>query len=324
MPPTQILIVDDETLIAEEIRDRVEKLGHTVLGVVDSANAAFDILERDTPDVILMDIHLKGNSNGVETASIIAERWGIPIIFLTGQLEPMEMDQVLATRPYGYLGKPIREAELSMAIQTAIQHHAREQLLERRVEELREAKEQAIAEQQKLKEYATRDALTGLWNRRMILQLLEQERDRADREWNHLVIMVMDIDHFKTINDTHGHAVGDWVLREVTNRIVQTLRPYDLTGRFGGEEFLAILPIQERESAKAIGNRVRLAVGTTPIVVDELLLEVTLSVGMIVIEPNDQDESQQLIALADKALYQAKHAGRNRVAIAIPEAASAS
>jgi diguanylate cyclase (GGDEF)-like protein len=163
-----------------------------------------------------------------------------------------------------------------------------------------------------LEQEATRDSLTELWNRRSILDLLKREIARAGRDGKPLAAVMIDIDHFKPINDRIGHLIGDEVLREVTRRIAATLRSADVLGRIGGEEFLIILYPADELIAVEVMERARLACSARPIAFDGGEVEVTISLGAAVAASPHEVELTDLLATADRALYRAKDGGRDR------------
>jgi diguanylate cyclase (GGDEF)-like protein len=165
---------------------------------------------------------------------------------------------------------------------------------------------------EKLRYQATYDALTGLQNRRAILDALRRERERSARSGTKVAVMILDADHFKKVNDTYGHLAGDAVLKELATRIQQAVRSYDLTGRYGGEEFLIVLPGCNEEEALICAERVRSFVAAGPILAEGIYLDITVSVGAAILDPLRNTEKEALAA-ADIALYQAKQTGRNRV-----------
>jgi len=179
-----------------------------------------------------------------------------------------------------------------------------QELLEKTVQ-LREARDA-------LEQAATRDSLTGLWNRRSILDLLKREMSRAHREERSLSALMIDVDHFKRINDQVGHLAGDDVLREVTRRITGTLRSADILGRIGGEEFLAILFPGNQQTAVEVMERARRACASGPVVTESGAFEVTISVGAAVVTSPEGLNSTAILRAADSALYRAKNGGRNR------------
>ena len=165
--------------------------------------------------------------------------------------------------------------------------------------------------QEALQREATHDSLSGLWNRRAILDILERETVRAQRETTSVGIIMADVDHFKSVNDSRGHAAGDVVLRIVSSEIAAAVRPYDSVGRYGGEEFLIVAPGCDLDETWHLAERVRVSVANCSIVLNAERVPVTLSVGIA--SGNNTDKPDPLLRAADFAMYQAKNAGRNRV-----------
>lgn len=168
-----------------------------------------------------------------------------------------------------------------------------------------------VRAQEALRREATHDGLTGIWNRMAILDILEKELVRSERTGNSVGLIMADIDHFKAVNDTHGHAAGDAVLRIVSSEIASVLRPYDAVGRHGGEEFLIVVPGCNMQETWELAERIRKAVADCQIAVDHTRLKLTLSLGIAA--GSFACKSESLLHVADTALYQAKNAGRNRV-----------
>lgn len=160
---------------------------------------------------------------------------------------------------------------------------------------------------------ATHDDLTSQWNRATILQRLEQELVRTNREGTPLGLAILDIDHFKKVNDSYGHLAGDAVLRGVAQRIASVIRPYDSLGRYGGEEFLVVLPGCNRNRAWQVAERLRLSFSKVPIRTSEGVFRVTMSLGVTTIDGGKARDLNAVIQTADEALYRAKNRGRNRV-----------
>jgi two-component system chemotaxis response regulator CheY len=178
--------------------------------------------------------------------------------------------------------------------------------------------EKALQESnQKLHEMAVTDSLTGIFNRRAIFERLGTEFSRAGREKTPLCLIMLDIDHFKRVNDEHGHTVGDKVLVEVVNRINSQMRPYDITGRYGGEEFLLGVPGANPEAGRRIAERIRTCICERLFEIDDKRFNVSISLGITsIVPPRDSGSNNLLEAMikaTDNALYKAKEAGRNRV-----------
>lgn len=176
-----------------------------------------------------------------------------------------------------------------------------------------------LEEQTKLLQFqSTHDALTGIWNRRAILDLLGRECELSARSQTSVGIMMVDVDNFKCVNDSNGHLAGDIVLRAISDRIGQSVRSTDLVGRYGGEEFLVVLPGSDDELTSMIAERVRVTVADKPVSIDETELYITVSIGTSILEDFTFMERDAALAAADSALYESKNAGRNRVTVALP------
>jgi diguanylate cyclase (GGDEF)-like protein len=172
-----------------------------------------------------------------------------------------------------------------------------------------------------LRREASRDSLTSLWNRKAILTILERELLRAERDGQPVGLIMIDVDHFKKINDTRGHAAGDAVLRIIASGIAAMVRPYDSVGRYGGEEFLIVAPNCDLAESWELAERVRLHVANCNINVEKSTVQVSLSLG--VATGHAAGDLEKLLSAADAAMYQAKNAGRNRVEPSLGRAASA-
>ncbi|MFZ5658235.1 MAG: sensor domain-containing diguanylate cyclase [Pseudomonadota bacterium] len=171
--------------------------------------------------------------------------------------------------------------------------------------------------QQMLKEAGSRDGLTGIFNRRHLEQTLIRDFDRARRYGRALAFLLLDVDHFKHINDAHGHPAGDEVLRTVAQRVGDCLRSTDTLGRYGGEEFAVVLPETDLSGARVLGERLRQAVAREPVLLDQLPpIPVTVSIGISELRP-ELSGYERLIHEADTALYHSKTNGRNRVSCAV-------
>jgi diguanylate cyclase (GGDEF)-like protein len=161
---------------------------------------------------------------------------------------------------------------------------------------------------------ATHDALTGLWNRGVVIESLQKELQRSERSCDSLGVMIADLDHFKNINDSYGHLIGDLVLQGVATRLASSVRSYDSVGRYGGEEFLVVVPSCSADDIVASGERLRRRVADLPIATTSGPIAVTLSVGVVSAEIGNAPLNYlALLRMADAALYRAKSKGRNRV-----------
>jgi diguanylate cyclase (GGDEF)-like protein len=173
--------------------------------------------------------------------------------------------------------------------------------------------DELTATREMLRDLAARDPLTKLWNHNSILELLSVEITRAERQKTSVGVVLLDLDNFKEVNDTHGHLVGDHVLRDAAEIMSGTIRPYDAVGRFGGEEFLVILPGCDEINATSHAERLRAALQRIAVQSPKGAVRITASLGVTVVGPETGVDASAAIQAADTAMYAAKRAGRNRV-----------
>jgi two-component system chemotaxis response regulator CheY len=287
----EILIAAAESVSWRLLEATLVRLGHSVAAFNDGPQALAALLEPDGPRLAILDWTMPG-ADGLEVCRQVRQRSDpyVYVILLTSPNRHEDMAAGLAAGADDFLKKPFDTVELAARLRSA---------------------ERVIALQERLRHEATHDQLTGLWNRRMILDHLDRELSRAAREQTPLSVLIADLDHFKQVNDTHGHQAGDAVLIEAASRLPSVLRTYDAMGRYGGEEFLIVLANCTLDMAMQIANRGRLAVGQEPVRAAGLDLSITVSVGVAWSETGD-DTAGRLIQAADDALYRAK-AARNRV-----------
>jgi diguanylate cyclase (GGDEF)-like protein/PAS domain S-box-containing protein len=186
----------------------------------------------------------------------------------------------------------------------------------RDITERKRAEAELQAAKEAAEEAARRDPLTGLWNHNRILEHLIEELARSDRLGTPVSVAMIDLDHFKQINDTHGHMVGDEVLREVSDRLAEVVRLYDKVGRFGGEEFVVVLPGTSQAEAEAAAERIRDALSGEPVPTSVGPLPITASLGVVTRQGELANDATTLLVAADSALYSSKESGRDRVTVA--------
>jgi diguanylate cyclase (GGDEF)-like protein len=280
----------------------LRRLGHEVSAVSDGAQALDKLSGDDAPRLAILDWVMPG-LDGLEVCRQLRKRTDRYqyLILLTARSEREDMVTALEADIDDVLTKPFDAAELKARLRSGV-----------RVLELQEG---LLRKQEELRHLATRDHLTGILNRRTIVECAEVELKRGLRglhELSPLSIMIADLDRFKNINDTYGHATGDAVLVAAAECMRSVLRAHDVIGRYGGEEFLVVLPGCDVEAAAAVGKRLLTAVSDLRIPVADILLGVTISVGVATTR-SGRESAAELIAAADRALYQAKAAGRNRL-----------
>ena len=238
---------------------------------------------------------------GVELCRRIRARQRPPyqyILLVTGKDDKEDLVTGLEAGADDYLTKPFEQNEFRA--------HS---LVAKRILKLQQ---DLINAREELRSQAMHDVLTGIWNRRAVLDQLSRELDRSTRANTTTGVLMPDLDHFKKINDTYGHLTGDAVLREVAKRVTESVRSYDTVGRYGGEEFVVVMPNCGKAGIEQNAERIRLAISSVPILTDPAKITITVSVGATVATAGAGSNNDVLTA-ADGALYQAKEAGRNRV-----------
>ncbi|HEX4337561.1 MAG TPA: diguanylate cyclase [Polyangiaceae bacterium] len=465
--PAKILVVEDEALVAKDLSTILQRMGYSVMKTARSADQALASVRDERPDLALMDIHLRGEIDGIDVASILMREHQVPVVFLTAYADDNTLARASAVHALGYLVKPFKEAELRGAVRIALEKSRADRVVSSRdawlrrtlarfgetvvrsesnserpeepavIAELRQlnsalqfaaegiarvdldgryvyvnrayAEEHgyraeellgkewrslvasedlttalekfalvendgkvvfecggrtqggetffkqvtlvsayegskllgtyefctnisarketevalrdamaALASQHiMLLELAVRDELTGCYNRREFNRLIEDELRRSMRHGRPTSLILIDLDHFKQVNDRHGHQAGDAVLTEVGKRITSGVRLIDRVARYGGEEFAVILPETSGQDANVVAERLRTLVAADPVIASGLdgastSIALTASFGIAEVGDGVTDVAG-LLRDADAALYQAKHAGRNRV-----------
>jgi diguanylate cyclase (GGDEF)-like protein len=297
-----VLIADDNRDAASSLAALVRTWGFEPVTVHDGSAALAALESPNAAPLAVLDWAMPG-ANGIDVCRElrkIADRPYTYCILVTGRGDKQQMVEGLRIGADDYLLKPIDPDEL----------HAR-LLTGKRIVELQD---QLLRSQRQLQDQATHDALTSLWNRSTILQILERELSRARRERTPVATVMADVDHFKAVNDTYGHLAGDQVLRQVGHRLSMMLRPYDTVGRYGGEEFLIVLAGCGPHEAPTLAERLRQRVAAEPMFDRDRAIRVTISAGVAVWD--GEMAATEFLRITDNALYQAKRAGRNCVIMA--------
>ncbi len=299
--PIRVLLVEDDEddyLIIQDMLDDIQDTAYKLYWAK-SYDESLQIISRETFDVFLVDYRL-GEYTGLDLLEALnGERIDLPIILLTG----------------------IRDRQIDMA---AMKGGAADFLVKGQFDEnlLERAIRYAIERTRlikKLNEMAIRDELTGLYNRREMKRLLDDEFERYERYGYHVSLIMLDIDHFKSVNDTFGHQVGDQVLKQVSQIIKDVVRSVDRTIRFGGEEFSILLPETIVDEALNVAERLRKGVESNNFnckIEDgsQCEIQITISLGLAEL-PGDTENKDVLVFYADRALYVAKEAGRNQTVV---------
>lgn len=296
-----VLIIDDSKTSRELIHQVLQDtdLFDVFLKAKDGAEG-LRLLGEQTVDVVLCDLHMPGMS-GFEVLQKMYDDKNlrdIPVIIITGHEDQEEKIRGLDLGASDYVTKPFDPAELRARVKVQM-----------KIKILQDS----------LKELANTDPLTKLCNRRCMFEILTREKDRSLRTGKTLSVAMIDIDHFKNVNDTYGHTLGDNVLIEFARQLELGLRPYDQAARFGGEEFAMILPETNLEQATRIAERIRKEISEFSFDGELKDLHLTISIGVAPLPAPGIRTLDDLIREADHALYRAKEKGRNRVELWQPE-----
>ena len=295
-----ILVADDSMVVRAVLRRQLETDGHTVVEAV-NGEEAIDACREYHPDVILLDVEMPVLDGHATLMRLKADPQlkDIPVVFLTGRVDTVDVVNGLRLGAHDYLRKPFEANELMARVSAALRTKWLQDELRTRNAELDRV--------------SRIDMLTNIYNRRHLDEHLRQVISAARRRDRTVGVLIVDIDHFKEVNDERGHLAGDVVLREVAARLQQAMRTEDALGRWGGEEFLAVLTDTPPEGIRIMAERLRQVIAAAPFILDDgSRIRVTVSVG----HTNGTEDAEVLVHRADDALYVAKGEGRNRVAAA--------
>ena len=298
----QALVVDDSAVYRKLIGDHLRGWGFGVT-LAETGSEAWRILELpDAPKLVLLDWVLP-DLDGIELCKRIRQAGlsgpYVYVILLTSKEGRQNMLEAMQAGADDYLVKPFNEMEMKARL-----------LVGKRILDLQE---ELVSARESMRHAATHDSLTGLLNRGEIIAMFQRELERARREHTPVGAILCDIDHFKNVNDTLGHLFGDEALREVGRRLCAQVRVYDGVGRYGGEEFLVILPNCDLPGALLRANELRAMVAGTPVVYSGVEKPITMSMGVAVSVCDGKSNLEALLNQADAGLYAAKEMGRNRV-----------
>jgi two-component system cell cycle response regulator len=293
----RVLVADDSVFHRRALGDMLTEWQYEIVLAEDGAQALKVLQDKDAPRLALLDCVMPAMS-GLEVCNRIrSSETYTYVILVSAQRERADVLKGFEIGADDYICKPVDRLELQARLKVG--------------ERIIRMQDQLLESQRQLARQASCDSLTQLWNHGAIVKLLGNEIRRSKRNSTPLSICLLDLDHFKEINDTHGHLTGDLVLQSVARAIVESVRIYDVVGRYGGEEFVAVFPGCKLQEALVIAERIREQIRAKVTANSEL--EVTASIGLAEWKPDTS--ATALLSLADAAMYRAKNAGRNRVEV---------
>jgi two-component system cell cycle response regulator len=295
-----ILVAEDDPVSRRVLEAFLVKWGFQVVTAMDGLDALRILESAAAPPLAILDWMMPGLEGPQVCQRVRAhpERPYVYILLLSARSQKDDLLHGLESGADDYLTKPFDAPELRARLHVG-----------RRILDLQN---KLISAREELRFRATHDELTGLSNRRVVLEAIDREYARRRREGGNLGIILIDLDHFKNVNDTYGHLAGDAVLKEAARRMTASVRPYDTVGRYGGEEFLVVAPSCDSSGAVKLAERIRESIQALPMPSVAGPVSITASCGVAVSTTAKPLDAQELLRSADEALYRAKGNGRNR------------
>jgi two-component system, cell cycle response regulator len=295
----RILIADDSLVMRRLLEVTLKSWGYDVVKAADGAEAWAELEKPDAPQLAILDWIMPVHT-GPELCARIRQsnrEQYTYILLLTSKSQREDIVEGMGAGADDYITKPFDTHELEVRVRAG-----------RRIIDLQT---QLLVAQEALRIQATHDPLTACLNRGAVMDALAREIARSSRANAPLGVIMMDLDHFKVLNDTHGHAAGDLALQGFVNRVQALTRPYDSIGRYGGEEFLLVLPGCDETAVRTLSERIREGVASEPFTCGPLALPLSVSIGACAMSASCGASADYLLRCADEALYQAKRNGRN-------------
>ena len=295
----RVLLAEDDAPTRRILLLMLQQWNYEIVLCKDGSEAWQCLQKKRPPELVILDWNLPG-MDGIELCRRLRDKsreYYHYVLMITGRDDTQDVVHARESGADDYLAKPFKESDLKARLSVAGRIVALQNEL--------------IQSREKHREQAMRDGMTGLWNRTAFLDMTQCELDRASRSHGRTGLMLLDLDHFKAVNDTYGHLAGDAVLQEAARRLKQSVRSYDLVGRYGGEEFLVALPGCDARQLCKRAEGIRLAIASEPVRVGAAEIPITISIGAAVASARTRSLSG-ILAAADAALYKAKQNGRNQ------------
>ena len=291
----KVLVATNARTSEKELRLILEAEGHECL-MVDKSDQTIDTIYHDTPEMVMLDVAL-ARPSAIEILAKLKSApstWDIPVILIASSKSAAKIAKCYELGMYDYISKPFFKEEIVARIRNI--GYVCEKMKE-------------------LEKLLVRDYLTGLYNRKFFMERFVEEHAWAARYQEPLSFIILDIDHFKKINDTYGHSCGDEVLRQLAKTLTSALRAHDIVARYGGEEFVILLSNTSADDSLTVAEKIRVTIQECDFYCQEntVKLPVTVSVGVTSTDSEFDLQPDSLIIRADQALYEAKAAGRNKV-----------
>ena len=303
----RILIADDELMSRRLLEKTMQRAGYEVTAVENGRFAADELCKPEGPKLALLD-WVMPELDGPGVCRAVRKRKDqsyVYMILLTSKEKKEDVVAGLESGADDYLTKPFDPEELKARLRTGMR--------------ILDLEDRLIEAREEMRFQATHDALTSLWNRSVIMEILGRELTRSRRENKCTAILLGDLDHFKEVNDTYGHLAGDEVLRETARRLVSSVRSYDFVGRFGGEEFLVTLNSCDPAFGLARAEVIRTTICERPVETSAGSVSISMSFGLLLTQEWGYLSVPEFLHEVDNALYGAKAAGRNCVKVAAPK-----
>jgi diguanylate cyclase (GGDEF)-like protein len=294
----RILMVEDDPTILQLLKEALDEQGYKTQTAA-SAQEAVHLIREFKPHLVLTDQDMPGLTGLEMLRELRSQMNYVAVIFVSGRGDLAMVTQALRAGADDYVKKPFRFEELLARIEACLR--------------TRDLHDELLDANEKLQDMVERDYLTGLFNMRSMYDRIDGELKRAQRFGRKLACVMIDMDHFKTVNDTNDHLFGSFVLKEVGALIKNTMRDSDFAARYGGDEYLVVLTDTDGKGAKVFCERLRKKVEETTFTDGRSQIKLTMSLGCAVFRASQPMDARQLVRTADHALYRAKEAGRNRV-----------